>query len=334
MELIQEIISTLFIILGVVFMLIAALGILRLPDFYIRMSAITKAGTMGVGLIVVGIAIYFNDLLIATKSLVIISFMLLTAPVGAHIIARAAYKQGVPFWKKNLVDELAEIIVMRDKCRAEIEKDPGNIKARFGLIDGLTSVSAAMGGSMKKAVLVADEIKDIDEAEGHRALGVIYTRAREYRLAEQEFRASINASGGHNYYRYELGSFYQEAEWHYKAFGIFERIYNKDNNEFRALLETGKTAALSGKELERGENSLKKYLEITPAPDNYSLSRASYYMGLIFLKKEEFPAAKDYLEKSIEYDPEAHDAKYILDKLKSKDLKEKPESDPGGFYTF
>jgi multicomponent Na+:H+ antiporter subunit G len=253
MELIQEIISTLFIVLGVVFMMIAALGILRLPDFYIRMSAITKAGTMGVGLIVVGIAIYFNDLLIATKSFVIISFMLLTAPVGAHIIARAAYKQGVSFWKKNLVDELAEVIEKREKCREAIEKDPGNIGARFGLIDSLTSVSAAMGGSLKKAVLVADEIKEIDEAEGSRALGLIYARAREYKLAEQEFRTAISASGGHNCYRYELGNFYQEAEWYYKAFGIYERMYNKDKSETRALLETGKTAALSGKELARGE---------------------------------------------------------------------------------
>jgi multicomponent Na+:H+ antiporter subunit G len=334
MELIQEIISVLFIVLGMIFMMIAALGILRLPDFYIRMSAITKAGTMGVGLIVVGIAIYFNDLLIGTKSLVIISFMLLTAPVGAHIIARAAYKQGVSFWKKNLVDELAVEIEKRENCREIIKKDPGNIAARFGLIDSLTSVSATLGGSLKKAVLVADEIKKIDMAEGNRALGIIYTRAREYKLAEQEFREAIKASGGHTSYWYELGNFYQEAELYFKAFHVFERMYNKDNKEVSALLETGKISALSGQELERGENSLKKFMESSPPPEDPLLSRAAYYMGIIYMKKNEFSLAKEYLGKSLEYDPQHHDAIYALNSLKRKDKQEKPESDPSRFYTF
>jgi multicomponent Na+:H+ antiporter subunit G len=315
MELIQEILSTLFIIFGVIFMMIAALGILRLPDFYIRMSAITKAGTMGVGLIVVGIAVYFNDLLIATKAFIIISFMLLTAPVGAHVIARAAYKQGVSFWGKNLVDELSEIIKKREECIEVIRKDPQNIKARFELIDCLTSVSASLGGSLKKAVIVAEEIKEINEAEGCRALGIIYTRGENYKLAEQEYRSAIDASGGLNRYRYELGNFYQDAEWYYKAFGIFERIYTKDNTETRALFETGKTSALSGTELDRGEFSLIKYIDIEPPPENQPLSRAFYYLGLIYMKKNDIVRASGCFEKSLQHDPEFHESRYYLEKL-------------------
>lgn len=318
MDFIGELVSTLFIIMGVVFMMIAAIGILRLPDFYIRMSAITKAGTMGVGLIVVGIALYFNDLLIATKSFVIISFMVLTAPVGAHIIARAAYRHGVPFWGRNLIDELDEILKKRKECRKTIEKEPENINARFELIDCLTSVSPAMGGSLKKAVLIAGEIKEIDEAEGRRALGIIYSRGRNYKLAELEYRAAIHASGGLNRYRYELGSFYQEAEWYYKAFGIFERIYKKNNEEIKALLETGKTAALSGKELGWGENSLKKYLDTQPPPDNKLLSMANYYLGMIHMKRGEYSDAKLYFAKSLDYDHESYDAGYYLERIKRK----------------
>jgi uncharacterized protein HemY len=73
---------------------------------------------------------------------------------------------------------------------------------------------------------------------------------------------------------------------------------------------------------------------IKPSPDNHLLSRASYYLGLIYLKKEEFPAAKEYLEKSLEFDPEAHDAKSALNKLKRRDMRENTDSDPSGFYTF
>jgi multicomponent Na+:H+ antiporter subunit G len=318
MELIGEMISTFFIIMGVVFMMIAAIGILRLPDFYIRMSAITKAGTMGVGLIVVGIALYFNDLLIATKSFVIISFMVLTAPVGAHIIARAAYRHGVPFWGRNLIDELDDILKKREECRKTVEKEPENINARFELIDCLTSVSPAMGGSLKKAVLVAGEIKEINEAEGCMALGIIYSRGRNYKLAESEYRAAIHASGGLNRYRYALGNFYLEAEWYYKAFGIFEGIYKKNKEEIRALLETGKTAALSGKELDWGENSLKKFLNAQPAPDNKLLSQAAFYLGRIHMIRGEYSAAKQYFEKSLDYDHESYDAGFYLEKIKRK----------------
>lgn len=101
----QEIISSTFIIIGTTFMAISSIGIIRLPDFYIRMSAITKAGTLGIGFIVSGIGIYFNDLEVVSKVLAIIFFLLLTSPVSAHIIARAAFMDKVPFWHKTRTDE-------------------------------------------------------------------------------------------------------------------------------------------------------------------------------------------------------------------------------------
>jgi multicomponent Na+:H+ antiporter subunit G len=237
MEFIQEFGQYfIFIIAGVVFMMIAALGILRLPDFYIRMSAITKAGTMGVGLIVVGIAIYFNELLIATKAFVIISFMVLTAPVAAHIIARAAYKQGVPFWGKNLVDELDEEIGKRDKYERIVASDPENIDARLKVMEYYSTIPPLMGGSLRKAILIASEIKEIDIAEGHRALGIVYTRDKEFEIAEQEFMLAVEASGGMNRYRYALGLFYQETGSYELSSGVFEGIYKKDKREMRALV--------------------------------------------------------------------------------------------------
>jgi multicomponent Na+:H+ antiporter subunit G len=101
----QEIISSLFILIGTAFMAISSVGIIRLPDFYIRMSAITKAGTLGVGFIASGIGIYFNDIEVVGKAIAIILFLLLTSPVSAHIIARAAFMDKVPFWPKTVIDE-------------------------------------------------------------------------------------------------------------------------------------------------------------------------------------------------------------------------------------
>ena len=101
----NDIIVSALIILGGGFVAVAGLGILRLPDVLIRMHASTKAGTLGVGLIVLGVALHFLSSLVLTKALLIIAFLLLTAPVGAHLIGRAAYRRRIPLWHKTLFDD-------------------------------------------------------------------------------------------------------------------------------------------------------------------------------------------------------------------------------------
>lgn len=115
MQLIVEIISSFFILAGVTFIVLSSIGLLRLPDFYIRISVITKAITLGITLILLGIGIYFNDLVISSKVLTIISFMVITSPVSAHIIARAAIKKKVPFWKKTILKDFQPYLDKRDE---------------------------------------------------------------------------------------------------------------------------------------------------------------------------------------------------------------------------
>lgn len=102
-----EIIVSVLIVLGGGFAAIAGLGLLRLPDVLIRMHATTKAGTLAAGLIVLGVSVYFASSLVITKALLIISFLFLTAPVGAHLIARAVYRRKLPLWDKTLFDDAA-----------------------------------------------------------------------------------------------------------------------------------------------------------------------------------------------------------------------------------
>ncbi len=91
---------------GAFFMALAGLGMLRMPDLFLRMSSSAKAGTLGAGLILLGAAIHFDDFSIYTRSFAIIIFLLLTAPVAAHMIGRAAYFDGVPLWKGTVQDDL------------------------------------------------------------------------------------------------------------------------------------------------------------------------------------------------------------------------------------
>jgi len=92
--------------LGALFALLAAVGLVRMPDLYLRISVTTKAATLGIGLLLIGAAIYFSDISITTRVLAIIFFILLTAPVGAHLIGRSSYFTGVKMWDKSVRDDL------------------------------------------------------------------------------------------------------------------------------------------------------------------------------------------------------------------------------------
>ncbi len=102
-----EIIVGILAFLGTVFVFLAAVGIIRMPDTYLRISVTTKAATLGIGLLMIAAAIYSYDLAITAKVLAIILFILLTAPVSAHLIGRISYIGGVKLWKESIMDELS-----------------------------------------------------------------------------------------------------------------------------------------------------------------------------------------------------------------------------------
>lgn len=93
-------------LIGAGFSLIAAIGILRLPDLYTRMHAASKAGTLGSGIALIAIAIYSLDAAVALRALAGVVFLLLTAPVAAHLLARAAYSAGYRPAKITRINDL------------------------------------------------------------------------------------------------------------------------------------------------------------------------------------------------------------------------------------
>lgn len=104
----NNIAAALLLILGSLFSLVAALGMLRLPDTVMRMHAATKAGTLGAGLILIAEAFFYAELGITLRVLAAITFLLLTAPVAAHLIGRAAYYSGIKLWHKTWIDQLKD----------------------------------------------------------------------------------------------------------------------------------------------------------------------------------------------------------------------------------
>jgi len=93
------------LLLGSLAMLLAAIGLLRFPDFYTRAHAGTKAASLGAGLILLAAVIPLSNTDIAVRVWLTIFFVFLTVPVAGHLLGRAAYLRGLKQWPGNNHDE-------------------------------------------------------------------------------------------------------------------------------------------------------------------------------------------------------------------------------------
>jgi multicomponent Na+:H+ antiporter subunit G len=103
-----NIIGLIFISIGLAFDFFGCLGLVRLPDVYCRLQAATKCVTLGTCSILFGSFLIVGFTAAGMKSLLCIIFVILTAPVAAHAIARGAHRAGVKLWKDSIVDKYAE----------------------------------------------------------------------------------------------------------------------------------------------------------------------------------------------------------------------------------
>ncbi|RRQ21754.1 monovalent cation/H(+) antiporter subunit G [Thiohalobacter thiocyanaticus] len=92
--------SALLLLAGALFFLAGTLGLLRFPDVYTRLHALTKADNVGLGLIVLGLALQSGSWLVAGKLVLIWLLVLLAGASVAHLIARGARQRGIPEWRR------------------------------------------------------------------------------------------------------------------------------------------------------------------------------------------------------------------------------------------
>jgi multicomponent Na+:H+ antiporter subunit G len=104
----MDIVVSVLLLIGAVVMVLAAIGVLRMPDLFTRMQATTKAATLGVACFMLAVAIAFGEVGIIARALVVLVFTFLTAPISAHVMARAAFHRGEPLWKGTVRNESAD----------------------------------------------------------------------------------------------------------------------------------------------------------------------------------------------------------------------------------
>lgn len=116
-------IACFLMLLGSSLMCLAGLGVLRMPDLFLRMHASTKGASLGVAFLLFAAAILFGELSVATKALLTTLFIFITAPVGATMLGRAAYAKKVPLWDHSVIDE-GRGKIAPEASRADDPPDP------------------------------------------------------------------------------------------------------------------------------------------------------------------------------------------------------------------
>lgn len=114
--------------IGALAILFASIGILRMPDFYLRLSVTVKAATLGVGLLLTCAAYVFPDVSVTTKVLAILFFLVLTSPVAAYMIARTAYRTGIITWKDTFTEDVDELNKGNERPEHSSENPPAETK--------------------------------------------------------------------------------------------------------------------------------------------------------------------------------------------------------------
>lgn len=93
------------LLIGALLALLAAVGVLRFPDTFQRMQASSKASTLGLACLLGGAALQHPDVASLMRLASIAAFVMLTAPLSAHVVARVSLHRGSPLWKGTRLNE-------------------------------------------------------------------------------------------------------------------------------------------------------------------------------------------------------------------------------------
>lgn len=108
MDIVVTVVTAAFFVVGIAFLFVGSVALVRFPDMYCRLHATTKLDTLGLGFILGGLMIYEGFSLASAKLAFVIFFVFITSPTASHALSRAAYKSGVALWGKNPIDRYGE----------------------------------------------------------------------------------------------------------------------------------------------------------------------------------------------------------------------------------
>lgn len=201
---------------------------------------------------------------------------------------------------------------MKSAWEKAVALDPKNIPARESLVEYYIQAPGFMGGSFEKAKEVANQIIKLNPALGHRVMGNIFIREKNIPAAEKEYIEMTKVDPN---LRYLLGNFYTGQQQYDKAFALFDEMLKKNPEDILATYQYGRTSAISGKQLDRGEQCLRKYLAYSPKQNEPSHAGTNMRLAQVYEKRGNKAEAKKLYETALKLDGNLKEAKEGLERV-------------------
>jgi tetratricopeptide (TPR) repeat protein len=194
--------------------------------------------------------------------------------------------------------------------------DPDNLDVRDDLITYYTRAPGFLGGSREKAREMLLEIKKRNAYRGSIATANLCGAEKDSACVQRELQGMVTSYPDSAAVYASLAAFYVNQKQFDKAFGVLDQRLRMKPNELTTLYQVGRTASLSGQNLDQGERALKTYLanptpERGPAP-----AHVHYRLGLIYEKKGATDLARDEYRAALKLNPRHQNAQKALAALK------------------
>ena len=207
---------------------------------------------------------------------------------------------------------------VKNEYEAAVRLDPKDIAARESIIEFYLQAPGFMGGSTEKAEHEAREIMKLDKLRGHYVMANVLSRQKKFdaamaelKTAEREYPDSV-APG------FRVLVFSMQQQKYDESWAQIDKLQKKFPDNRLVLFQVGRAAALSGQQLDRGEQAFRSYLAGAtpdPAKGEPAFANAHYRLGMILEKKGSIPAARAAYTEALRLNPQLKDAKTALDKL-------------------
>jgi tetratricopeptide (TPR) repeat protein len=222
-------------------------------------------------------------------------------------LADSTSKIKLPFLARRIKGEFERTVAL----------DPASVDGRLALVDFYTQAPGVMGGSKDKAQEQIREVMKLNPMRAHHKQATLFLADKKYAEAEKELVASEQAAPDSMLAGYNLVGFYQLRERWADAFATLDRMEKRFPNEWLVQFQFGRTAALSGDRLERGEKELRALIASPPTDMARStLVGAHWRLGMILAQQGKKDLARAEYNAALAIDPKNENVKKSLAALK------------------
>ncbi len=196
-----------------------------------------------------------------------------------------------------------------------IALDPRNLEAKEDMIQYYLQAPGFLGGDRNKARAIAQDIKRQSPYRGAFAVASVCTTLKDQACAESELRYVVANYGDSAAAYSTLAAFYANAKKYDQAFALLDQRLKAKSTDASALYAFGRTASMSGQNLERGAEAMRAYIA-APVTNGPAVANAHYRLGMIEEKKGARDLARREYQTALQLNPRLEDAKKALAALR------------------